>query len=70
MFNTICTEASGDIAFPSISLRLHTLTGMKRGNEEDDNNVDDDDVADNDINEENEVNVDSSNNHHKCHHLH
>lgn len=43
------------MALPSLSLRPHTPTGMKRGDEEDHNNVDDDDNAGNDNNEDNEV---------------
>ena len=42
------------MALPSIRLRPHTPTGMKRGDKEDHNDVDDDDNAGNDNNEDNE----------------
>lgn len=38
------------MAFPSISLRLYTPTGTKRGDKQHHNNVDDDDDADNEDN--------------------
>ena len=51
------------MALPSISLRPHMPSGMKRDDGEDDDHNDDDD-------EGNEVFVGYFNNDHKLHHLH